>query len=69
MYKQINSTEDTEKLIVREFNGDEVAIDFYHNPDDLRVSGAESSLFTLIKLIIVKHLNNSEDTQINTDKL
>lgn len=57
VYKQTNSTDGTIKYLIREYNGDEVQVDFYTNPDTCRISGAVSSLFTFVQILIEKYLN------------
>lgn len=56
VYKQINANDNTTKYLIREYNGDEVQIDFFSNPDSLRLSGAITSLFTYVQLLIEKNL-------------
>jgi hypothetical protein len=60
VYKQLNSSNDCSKYVIKELNGDEVQIDFYYNPDSLRLSGALSSLFSLVQLTIEKYQNKAE---------
>lgn len=60
IYKQLNSSNDTSKYIIKEYNGDTVQVDFFYNPDSIRLSGAVTSLFTLVQLIIEKYQNKSE---------
>lgn len=56
VYKQINNSINTSKYIIREFNNDEVLLDFYISPDSIRLSGSVTSLFTLVKLSIEQML-------------
>lgn len=58
LYVQLNSSEKTKKFVIKEYNGDEVQVDFYYDPDMVRLSGATTSLFTLVQLSIEKLLNN-----------
>lgn len=70
IYKQVNSSDNTSKYIIREYNGDEVLVDFYYNPDAVRLSGSVTSLLTTVQLIIEKASNTkSEDTHLNENKL
>lgn len=57
VYEQVNSSNNTSKYIVKEYNGDEVALDFFYEPNCIRLSGAVTSLLTLTKLIIEKQIN------------
>lgn len=57
LYKQLNASEKTSKYIIKENNGDEVLLDFYYDPDSVRLSGAITSLFTLVQLSIENLLN------------
>lgn len=57
VYRQTNSSDDTKKYLVREYNGDEVQVDFYSNPSTIRISGAVSSLLTFVQLLIEKYIN------------
>lgn len=69
IYKQVNSSDNTSKYIIREYNGDEVLVDFYYNPDAVRLSGSVTSLLTTVQLIIEKASNaKSEDTRLNENK-
>lgn len=52
IYKQMNSSIDTSKYIIKEYNNDEVLLELYKNPDSTRLSGAITSLFTLVQLSI-----------------
>lgn len=61
IYKQINAKNDTNKLIIKEYNNDECSLEFFKNPDSLRLSGAYTSLLTSIQLIIQKILNNPDN--------
>lgn len=65
IYKQIYDNAEIHKYIIREYNGDEVQLDFHYEQKTLRLSGAVTSLFTLVQLSIAKHLN--DDTQINSE--
>ena len=58
IYHQINSSNDTSKYIIKEYNNDECSIEFYKNPDELRIYGAQSSLLIFIQLSIEKILNS-----------
>lgn len=60
IYKQTNSSNHTSKYIIKEYNGDEVQVDFFYEPDSLRVAGAATSLLTYILLSIDKLKNSSE---------
>ena len=60
IYKQLNTSDNCEKYVIKEYNGDEVQVDFYYSPDSLKLSGSQSSLFSIVQLIIEKYLNNSE---------
>lgn len=60
IYEQINSSDNTNKYLIKEYNGDEVQLDFYYDPDYIRLSGAISSLFTFVQLLIEKYSNKSE---------
>lgn len=57
IYKQLNSSEQTERYIIRESNNDEVIAEFFRQPDSLRVSGNMTSLLTYITLTIDKLLH------------
>ena len=57
IYHQINSNENTSKYIIKEYNNDESLLEFYYNPDMIRLSGAQSSLLTYIQLSIEKLFN------------
>lgn len=66
VYKQLNSSNDTSKYIIKEYNNDEVLLEFYRTPDSVRLSGAITSLFTLVQLAIETILRRTFDnTQIN----
>lgn len=60
IYEQINSSDNTHKYLIKEYNGDEVQLDFYYEPDSIRLSGAVSSLFIFVQLLIEKLSNISE---------
>ena len=59
IYKQLNSSEKTSKYIIKEYNGDEVLLEFYYDPDTVRLSGAVTSLFTLVQLRIETKIKQS----------
>lgn len=59
IYKLINN--DTNKFLIREYNGDEVEVSFYKDPDSIRLSGAITSLFTYVQLLIEKYLNDKSE--------
>lgn len=61
VYHQLNSRDNTSKYIIKEYNNDECSIEFYFNPDDLRIYGAQSSLMTYVQLSIEKLLNESKE--------
>lgn len=61
VYKLTNNTNDTDKYLIREYNGDEVEISFYRNPESLRISGAITSLFTFVQLLIEKNLSDKSE--------
>ena len=61
VYHQLNSHDNTSKYIIKEYNNDECSIEFYFNPDDLRIYGAQSSLMTYVQLSIEKLLNESKE--------
>lgn len=58
MYEQINSSDNTHKYLIKEYNGDEVELAFYYEPDSIRLSGAVSSLFTYVQLLIETNLKS-----------
>lgn len=58
IYRLTNNQDNTDKFLIREYNGDEVEVNFYRNPDSLRLSGAITSLFTYVQLLIEKSLDN-----------
>lgn len=57
VYKQINNQDNIDKYLISEYNGDEVEICLYHDSDSIRLSGAITSLFTYVLLLIKKNLN------------
>lgn len=61
VYEQINSSENTKKYLIKEYNGDEVQLDFYYDPDYIRLSGAVSSLFTYVQLLIETKLESKSE--------
>lgn len=65
LYKQMNASEDTSRLIIKEYTNDEVLLEFFKNPDLLRVSGDTTSLLSYVVLTIEKLLN---ETRNNSDK-
>lgn len=54
VYHQINSSENTSKYIIKEYNNDECSLEFFYNPDCLRLYGARTSLFVFVQLAIDK---------------
>lgn len=58
IYKQMNSSENTSKYVIREYNNDEILLEFFYNPDFIRLSGAQTSLLTYVQLSINKLLSN-----------
>lgn len=67
VYRQIDDGAEVQKYIIREYNGDEVQLDFYPESLTMRLSGAVTSLFTLVQLSITKNLD--ENTQITSEKI
>lgn len=64
VYHQLNSSYNTSKYIIKEYNNDEVTLEFFYEPekqdaDSVRLQGAMSSLFTYVQLLINKLLNDS----------
>lgn len=60
LYKLLNTQNNTSKWIIKEYNNDECTLEFFKNPDSLRVSGAFTSLLSLVQISINKILNNSD---------
>lgn len=61
IYQMTNNRDNTNKFLIREYNGDEVEMNLYRNPDSLRLSGAITSLFTYVQLIIERNLNSKSE--------
>lgn len=67
IYHQLNSSENTQRYIIRESNNDEVVIEFFKQPDSMRVSGDMNSLLTYITLTIDKLLSSIRSTSDNQE--
>ena len=67
IYHQLNSSENAQRYIIRESNNDEVVIEFFKQPDSMRVSGDMNSLLTYVTLTIDKLLSSIRSTSDNQE--
>ena len=66
IFKQVNTSDDISKYIIKEYVGDEANLEFFKNSNTTRLYGDTSSLLSYMLLLINSFMkNNSENTQIN----